>query len=361
MIELGLFDISQQTVIYGKGEKVYIPYKSYFFTQKLLHIYDIFNPKDFDDKVHVYEPFIDLVQLVYKTFNQELPQIDSVPIRDEEKFSFCEDDTNVVLAFSGGLDSCYQALCLKEKGYQVHLFHISGINYYEGNSACEVGRSFAQKMGMNFIEAKWKRNNSKSNPYRQYWGDNAIKNQLILGMMADYCIDMGWNRISLGEDNAFSIYRTDALLGINITDCREIQTTFEKDIHSFTRNLKIMLIDRPIGSCVENKMDRLLKLIDYNLLDDFYSCVGAARFNRYNHDTCLSKYGVVLPKHNCGCYCTKCAIHNLLLHYIGGKNYPENFISKCWERLWNSKFGNFDIMFGRDIPLEDRIKNLQTY
>lgn len=361
MIEFGLFDIDPQTMVFGKGEKVCIPSKSSFFTEKMLHIYDIFNPKDFNHKVQVYEPFIDLVQLVYKTFNQELPQIDSIPIKDEEKFSFCEDNNNVVLAFSGGLDSCYQALCLKEQGYNVHLFHVSGINYYEGNSAREVGRSFAKKMGMNFVEAKWKRDNNKSNPHRQYWGDNAIKNQLILGMMADYCIDMGWNKISLGDDNSISIRDNDMMLGINVTDCREVQELFEKCLCRLVNNLEIIAIERPVGSNVANKMDRLQKLINYNLIDDYYSCVGAARFNKYNRDTCVKKHNVSLPAYNCGYFCTKCSIHNLLLHYVGNRPYPSDFIDKCWERLWKSKYGNFDIMFGKDIPLEDRIKNLQTY
>lgn len=360
MIELNIFD-DKTTHIIGKGEDVSFPQMNPVVSCYMLPLYDNFNQKNFDTQTNIIKPFEELSNLVYDVFNQNRPKYD---FSTNETLSFPNSSSinDVILGFSGGLDSCYQAIVLKEKGYNVHLFHVNGINAYEGRVQMNAVESFAKKMGMELCLSTWKRLGKQStNKYYQQWGDNAIKNQFIESIMIDICLERGYNKISLGDDESISVYDSDAKLGINITDCKEVQNTFWDAISSFCKGLEYIGIKRPAYSTKFSKLERLKLLEKYNLQDDYYSCVGSGRFNQYNHNTCEKKYGIKLHRYNCGCYCTKCSIHNLILHYVGGIKFPENFISKCWERLWNTKHGNFEELFGKDIPLEKRVRNLLTY
>ena len=54
-------------------------------------------------------------------------------------------------------------------------------------------------------------------------------------------------------------------------------------------------------------------------------------------------------------------MHNLILYYKGIQTFPEDFINKCWERMWNNAHSADYVFFSPDIPLEQRIKNLLEY
>jgi hypothetical protein len=347
------------TTIVSQGQRIFLPFVTdAVATMALLPLYDNFNQRVFDKEVSVVKPFEPLCNLVYDVFGQERPKYRHI---DYKSMQMDTSDKNVVLGFSGGLDSCYQAILLKEQGYDVHLFHVKGIHGYEGYSEMPAVESFAKKMDMDLIVVDWKRDMRKDNKHRPSWGDNAIKNQLIECMMIDYCMLKGWNKISLGDDESISVYDSDAKCGINITDCREVQGVFVESVKEFVERLVYIGIQRKENSMDDNKYNRIEKLAEYGCVDDYYSCVGSGRFNGYNHSVCEKKHNVSLHRYNCGCYCTKCAIHNLLLHYVGNIGFDDVFIDKCWERLWNTEYGNFEELFGKDVPLETRIDNLKKY
>ena len=358
-MEKDLFGFNKTNLIIGKGQDIQVPTLSPTVTEMLMPLYDNYNQVSFDSSVSVPRPFGALNELVYETFKQKKPTIRYV---EGEKVTLTGDTRDVLLAFSGGLDSCYQAIRLKDAGYNVHLFHVKSVNAYEGGVQLHAVEDFAQRMGMELIYATWKRKgNKETNKYYQTWGDNAIKNQLIEAIMIDLCAERGWNKFSLGDDESISVYDSDAKLGINITDCKEIQHTFLDGLSMVCDGYEYIGIERGEKSTDANKYARLYMLEKRGCADAYYSCVGSGRFNQYNHDTCEKKYGVHLHKYNCGCYCTKCAIHNLLLHYVGHVDFPIDFVLACWERLWKTKYGSFDELFGKNVPLDERIKNLLTY
>lgn len=74
-----------------------------------------------------------------------------------------------------------------------------------------------------------------------------------------------------------------------------------------------------------------------------------------------AKFGVSLPARSCGCYCRKCAMHCLLLHYGKVESYPEDFVAKCWQRLWDNAHSADYAFFSPDMSLEKRISNLFSY
>ena len=350
--------------IKGKVEKIIIEDGNYIFTPYILDLYDNFNQEIFDSKVNTIDELQVFSNAIYDLHGQNRPTyyFDSNSMFD---ISFPKLDltrgNDVLLGFSGGLDSCYLAILLREKGYNVHLFHCKNLNSYECNLSYTVGKSFAEKLNFDFIEATFCRCVGKDNKYKQFWEDNTCKNQLIYALMIDICINKGWHIVSLGDDRSMSKDRPDMTLGINSTDCREVQEAFEHCAKKIFNGLNFLLIDREINSTSVNKFDRLKKLKVYDVLDLYYSCVGAGRFNQYNHKLNSNKFKVNLPAYNCGCSCAKCATHNLLMHYSNMVHYPQSFIDKCWERLWNTKHGTIKALFAPEIPLEKKIDNLFRY
>lgn len=350
------------STIKGVASSIEVPRGTYNITPHFLRIYENFNQRVFDDTVTTLPEFKFFVDAVYDIHKQKRPKY--MFLRDwvmGSHMTLANNSKDILLGFSGGLDSCYFAILLKEQGYNVHLLHIRNLNGYEGDLSFRASLDFAQKMGMELIVCKFKRHGGKDNKYAQFWEDNTSKNQLICTIMLDICLQREWQIVALGDDASMSSERPDMTLGINSTDCREVQGAYEQSISELIHNVKFKRIDREINSTDANKYDRLYKLSQYSALDSYYSCVGAGRFNQYNHSMNELKFGIKLPQYNCGCSCAKCATHNLLLHYKGFITFPKPFVDKCWERLWNTKHGTIKALFSPNIPIEKRIDNLFRY
>ncbi len=253
----------------------------------------------------------------------------------------------VVLGFSGGLDSVYQAIDLKERGYEVILYHLKGINTYENGQATKHCKEIAKKLGMPYVESVIsKKRGSQTVP------ENPLKNELIMGLMIDYCLENNIHYISLGDDLNLSL--KDSVSGINVTDAREVTKAF---IDGIQKVIDIQFLPIMGGE----KIDRIKKLMEYGLENDYYSCVQAGRFNKKLHNLNERKYGVKLFDGNCGCSCRKCAMHNLLLHYGGLKVFPKEFIDRCWRVMWDNGHSADYELFRPDLPEDIRLNNLFNY
>ena len=254
----------------------------------------------------------------------------------------------VVLGFSGGLDSVYQAIDLKERGYEVILYHLKGINTYENGQATKRCPVIAKKLGMPYVESVIsKKRGAQSVP------ENPLKNELIMSLMIDYCLENNIPYISLGDDLNLSL--KDSVTGINVTDSRELTNAF---IDGVRKVIDIQFL--PIMTHT-SKLDRIRKLVEYGLENDYYSCVQAGRFNKKLHDLNEKKYGVELFDGNCGCSCRKCAMHNLLLHYGNVKVFPQEFIDRCWRVMWDNSHSADYELFRPDLPGRVRVNNLFEY
>lgn len=333
------------------SSKLDLPVSTIKLSQILLDIHDNFNQKVFDKSIVVPKFLQSFTSLIYNAFGQQLPNY----IDDSIDYSVnLKNNTNdVLLAFSSGLDSVFQAIKLKEAGYNVHLYIVKNINRYENNLAYKFAKPIADKLGLELIEANFKYG-KKNEKYSKIWPENPIKNQLIYASMIDYCYEHNWNKISAGDD--FDLKLKDAVAGINLTDAEEVTKTFISCIKSIVPNLEFI----PIAKGYDKSI-RIKTLIDYQLEDLYYSCVQAGRFNQTFHKKSEEKYHIKLMANNCGCYCRKCAMHNLLLHYKGIKVFPQDFLDACWKRMWNNKCSADYEFFKPELSIEQRISNLFTY
>ena len=335
-----------------KGNRITVPSNDARTTQIIFSLYENFNKEYFDDDVYCPTSLKDMVDYVYNAHGQKYN-------------NFCANNWNtmyvnepnlkkVCLGFSAGLDSMYQAFVLRDKGFDVTLFHVKGINTYENGQGTKYSKAFADKFGFDYVEANIQKTKDKNDKHKQFWPENPIKNQLILAMMIDWCVENNCILLSLGDDFDLSI--NDALVGVNLTDSREITQSFLKGIDDIVYGFGFIEIEKG-----HNKAYRLKLLKEKGALNDYYSCVLPGRFNKTRHKGNIEKYGVVLPSNNCGCSCRKCAMHNLIMYYEKIAEYPQEFIDACWKVMWDNKHSADYNFFAPNLTLKERIQNLYTY
>ena len=320
-----------------------------------LDIYKEFNPKEFNLNFNIPLIYSSIVNMIGERHEQKI-NTSFFPL----VLPKIENNNKVLLAISGGLDSVYQLLYLRYKGYDITLFHIKNLNFYTNGQEFKVVNEISKRFNLPLIIAEFKQNTKKGD-YKKYWKENSFKNTLFYSMMVDYCIENDIQNISSGDDLRLDI--KDTIPGTNVSDARQITISFFTMLNNGIEFIPIPN-DIPINTSGIKQEEgnihkglRLKELKNNNLLDDFYSCVNPGRLNQYNHNRIEEKYNVKLEKYNCG-VCRKCAFHSLLRHYYLNQRMPEEFIEFCWNKIANGADYEF---FKPSLPLEQRITNLFNY
>lgn len=315
------------------------------YSKIALDIYGYLNPQNFYETIVIEKFMEDSLREIYKIHKQEYTPI----IKSYVYNPIFTIEDKVLLAFSAGLDSMYQAFQLRDKGFNVILFHCKNMNYYSNGKEYEACINFVNKYNFPLVECSIKANNKKDNPYRKYWKENSFKNILLYTMMLDYCLENNIGYISSGDDLRLDI--KDAIVGTNIADAYQVNKPLFDNFKKYF-NLEFIPVDKNI-----DKARRIKYLQEKGAIDMFYSCVNPGRFNQSNHNRINKKYNIQMEKWNCG-VCRKCAFHSLLRYYYLNENYPQEFIDFCWGKICIGADYEF---FKPTLPLEQRIKNLIEY
>lgn len=307
------------------------------YTKYALDCYKYFNKEVFED-FNTISLFSGYIEQLCKAHNQ-YPKISYTKV-DKPTF---QRNNKVLLCFSGGLDSVYQAFKLREQNYEVILFHINNLNYYTNGKEYEVVNDFANKYNFELITAKI--TPIRKLGYKKYWNENSFKNCLIYTMAIDLMLTHGIGNLSSGDDLRLSV--SDHLIGTNTGDCKELTTAFIKDF-----GVTFIPVDQNI-----NKAERLKYLYENDAKDFYNSCVVPGRLTRTLNIKYSEKFNIKFDKWNC-VTCRKCCMHILLNHYYNDVFYPQELIDRCWDKV---SVGADNIFFDKSIPLEVRIKNLIEY
>lgn len=328
------------------GEKPFIGE----FSELGVHLLNIFNQELFNHYIDCPNEFEDWVKIIYKKFNRELWGIRPYKHKlSHISLKNSSEDKRVLLACSGGLDSTYQIFQLRELGYEPIIYHMRNVNYYENGQSYKAVKSIAEKAHVKLICVDFKKHMNVN--YQKCWPENPIKNQMILFTMIDYCAANCINKICMDGSWEFSIDEVSA--GIDVADAPENYELWLEAIKHYVDNLEFIKTSHDIS-----KFDKIKGLDEHGLMDDVYSCLNVGRLNEHNHKRAEAKYGIKLFKHNCGHSCRKCSHHNLLMYYKGYKDYPQEFINKCWKMMSGNSYNSRDMLFNEKIPLEKRIENL---
>lgn len=316
------------------------------FTKAIAMLFDLMYTKHFDSKPIIPSGFEDLIKTLYDYHKEPLEDISTFPIINTP--ITVEDNNNVAILFSGGLDSCTLALKLRDKGYNVTLFHVLGVNPYTLNNEAIYSAKFAKAAGFDYVEASYKEIDKRE------WNEHPLKNQFMLAMLIDYAIENNISRLGLGIDWDETTDLNDAILGVDETDAIEVNKLFWQGVNQYI-NLQLEVCPTDM-----KRVDRIKYLFDNNLLQYVYSCVMTHRFHDSLHDQNESKYGVKLLPGRCGS-CNKCAREAILLRYLGihfTTPASDDYINHCWKVLHENKFSPQREKYDPKIPYEQRLKTL---
>lgn len=320
-----------------------------FYSQFALNTYRDLNPQLFSHSITIPKCFDKCLKYIEDKHEQK---INHICFEDPMYSVPC--NNKVLLAFSGGLDSVYQALWLKENNYIVTLFHVKNMNFYTNGKEFQVVKEFAEHFDFPLVVCEFQQN-TKDNNYKKYWRENSFKNTLLYCMMIDYCIENKIHYISSGDDLRLDI--KDTVTGTNVADAYQVTTSFFDNLPLNIEFIGINGVKKHLETENIHKGLRLKKMKDLNIFDYFYSCVNPGRFNQSNHNRIEKKFNVQLEKWNCG-VCRKCAYHSLLRHYFLGESFNASFIDFCWSKICNGADYEF---FKPTLSLKKRIQNLYDY
>lgn len=237
-------------------------------------------------------------ELIYTFYNNNL----YVPVHFyEEEYTPVETvkgDKFMLVCASGGKDSTAVAKMLKDKGYNVLLYHMKGINqaYYD---EFEAVKRIADRLNVPYYieEVKLKG--------KHQYIEHPMKNMLIANGAIQFCLDH-----KLPINIVFGNYGTSQLetmdFGIDAGDSRDMWDIYERIIRNEIPKFRLYT---PLDS-VKDTFDILQE--DILLLADCISCMSPYRFRKHWKERTEKKYGVNLIPNRCGC-CWKCCLEYMVL------------------------------------------------
>ena len=249
---------------------------------------------------------------------------------DVNKNDFC---MNVLMAFSGSLDSIYQTIHLKNFGYDVTLFYLN-YNTALDYKRLDIIKNLANTLNLPLVICNVTLNN-------KLFVENSFNNLFMYALMLDCC----------QANNIYYISSGDSLVNISpkktISSLKQVTETFFNELY-----LKFNFDFIPAVKV--NKIDKLLKLNSLNLDEYFTDCINTDKFLKIKRNKLLTRLNIDLPENNCG-VCPKCVFYNLLKYYYLNENLPQNYIDFCWNKVVTEN--TYDL-FNKNLPLALRIDNL---
>lgn len=252
---------------------------------------------------------------------------------DIEKTSFCR---SVLLAFSGSLDSIYQVLNLQEQNYDLTLFYLNYNTLLSSKRLTQV-KALAEKLDLPLIICNLELNEQLS-------VKNDFETLLMYSLMLDCCQDK----------NIYYISSSENLLN---KSCSKGPSDQKRILETFFNELYLKFSFDFIKAPKINKIEKLAKLRELGLDQEFIDCTNTDKFLKINRNKLITQLHLDLPDNNCG-KCPKCVFYNLLRHYYFNEEMPQEYLNYCWKTLITE---NPRGLFHADLSLATLINNLANH
>lgn len=275
------------------------------------------------------ETHTELIKPVWDSHFEPLVELFNQYNGDNYKFSYANKpykkldyevkSNDIVLCFSGGKDSIAVALNYLEKGFNVHLFHVKGINFSIADES-KIAQEVAEKLGLELhIEEI-----AFSGHHR--FMEHPMKNMIIANQAIQYAIENGYG-VQLGFANYYTSYLADNIMSVCGGDCMEMWDAY---VHLLSNVIPDILIDCPL-----NSMGETLDILSdrWDLLDSSISCLCRHSLRQHRHDWVKQKYGIDLPKYRCGS-CYKCCVEYIYLADNDLLPFNRDYYRYCINQLY---------------------------
>lgn len=290
--------------------------------ESMIKIYECASDKDFVNNIHaqrINNCFKKYIEGLSKLgFKENIPYCDFIDPKPSEHWEF-EDNNKILLLFSGGKDSTATAIDLREKGYNVTLYFLQGVNLSysdELERAKVVAKKLNMPMIIDYISVTGKGD----------FLENPTKNQLILAYALNYGISHNIYTYCYGGFKEDTIEQS--AFDRNFSDSIELFNWFESGI-------KRMIPQFNVITPFDNEVETLKLIGKYpELWNDFQSCLTPKRYREHLRKTNQEKYNVKLFDHRCGS-CWKCCMEYIVFCDLGLVEYNEEFYKHCLDIFSN--------------------------
>ena len=228
------------------------------------------------------------------------------------------DNKTIMLAFSGGKDSTATALYFMDKGYNVVLYHLKGINqtYKDEWKTCEI---LAKQLNLPLVIETVSISGS------HIWVEHPMKNMVIANSMIQYCL-----KNNIFPNIAFGNFQKSSLetepFDVCGGDCNEMWKAYSDIIHKVIPAFKIKIPFKSMKDTWEN-LFRHKDILPYT-----QSCIGPFRYRQYLKQRNEEKYHIQLADHVCGS-CWKCALEYCVYADNDIQEYNAGYYAHCLEIL----------------------------
>lgn len=230
---------------------------------------------------------------------------------------------NLIVCHSGGKDSTAAVLHYLKLGYNIHLYHVTGLNkiYYDEYKAVQNIADYLN-LPLKIEDVHYK-------GYHQ-WTEHPMKNMILANMALNYGIREG-----IGTKVAFGNFYSSTLYSdpFDVTggDCKEMWSAYESIIKRIIPRFRIY---RPFRNFTTT-INTIVKNPEY--LPMTISCLTPNRFRKQLREKNQKKYGYPQLPNRCGS-CWKCCLEYIVFCDHNILPFDEKYYKHCLQILkYNSK------------------------
>lgn len=263
---------------------------------------------------------------------------------------------NIIVCHSGGKDSTSVAMHYKKLGYNVYLYHVTGLNktYYDEYKCVQQVAEYLN-LPYKFDDVSYK-------GFCNSWYEHPMKNMILANMALTWGI-----KEKISTKIAFGNFYTSSLDTDDFNMCAgdtvEMWDAYENVIKRIIPHFKIYRPNKNYQTAYNALRD------DIELLSRTISCMTPNRFREHFRRRTLKNYQIDLLPNRCGC-CWKCAVEYIWFTDHNVFKYNEEYYLHCIDVIKNnaekSSIYYFDV---EDLwndyffyPIEkSKCKSLQTH
>lgn len=321
-----------------------------YFTKMFKNVYVATSSKT-PPSISVPSDMEEYITLLSEKLKENMPPVE---YHQESMRVVIPQSKKIMVAFSSGKDCVATAIKFLQKGYEVYLYHLKGVNR-SYTQEYDHSKAVAEALGCTFIS------DTISISGKCDYIENPTRNQFILAMMVDEGLKLGITEYAFGNQlsDTHENVNPEIMCSDNLEFFYAIEKYYQKRISNF--KLHTVLEHLTDSYCTVSAYDsELFRLIS--------SCNGPLRFKEHRTKEKQEKFGITLLPGRCGT-CYKCANETVTLQLLGVLDYPEEYIQYCKEVMskWTDKLYNtappkwVDEKYIEDFKKvnKDRIKKLE--